>query len=346
MSKEDKAFLEKVMKECVIDEVERMKQITALLNGGDPKELFKDAESEVVSRVNGLNTPEQHQVFRQDMLEYLHDLVENLDNAKAFMVVGGFDPVIQIIQDDTKPTSERKECLETLGACAQNNPPCQAGLLGVDVLPILLGILSNDPDAGVRLKALGAISSLCRGHVLLEQKFIANDGVALLVNKLEVDDDIKVKRKSLFFLRALFFSSPESKDQACNSGLKDTLVGLIGHEDIDIRESCLNAIIELIMESKQRTEAFNDGGLQLNSKLETRRGTLKTKTGEDAETAQEELTLCQKLEELLLVSIFETKMSAEVAKPAEPSGGPEFIVPGAAPAPSPALSEEPVLLLK
>ena len=85
MSKEDKEWLEQVMRECVIDEVERMKQICDLLRGGDPKEIFKDAESEVVDRISKLITPDDHQQFKQDMLEYLHDLVENLDNAKAFM---------------------------------------------------------------------------------------------------------------------------------------------------------------------------------------------------------------------------------------------------------------------
>jgi len=345
MSKEDKEFLEKVMKECVIDEVERMKQITELLKGGDPKEIFKDTESQVVERINKLATPEDLATFRQDMLEYLHDLVENLDNAKALMCVGGFGPVLQIAQDGTKPLAERKECLELLGACAQNNPPCQAGLLEIDVLPIFLGILSNDPNAGIRYKALGAISALCRGHDVLEKKFIDTDGVALLVNKLEADDDIKVKRKCLFFLRALFFTSPESRDKACSSGLKNTLVGLIGHGDIDLRESCLNAMIELVTESEARTGDFNDSGLQLSSKLDTRSVSLKAMKGEDAETAQEEIELCSKLQGLLVTTIF-----TAAATPAETtsSNGPAFTVHGEAPpaAGSTSSTAEVPLLLK
>jgi len=293
-----------VMRECVIDEVERMKQICDLLRGGDPKEIFKDAESEVVDRISKLNTPDDHQQFKQDMLEYLHDLVENLDNAKAFMLVGGFEPVLQIVQAESKPAVERKESLEILGACAQNNPPCQKELDKLGVLPILLEILSKDSDSGVRLKALGAISSLCRGHSELEQKFITNDGVALLVNKLGADGDVKVKRKCLFFLRALFFSSPSSKDQACSGGLKKLLVGLIGHEDIDLRESCLNAMIELVTESKERTAAFNKTELRLRPMLEDRRSKLHAMAGEDLVNAQEEIQLCDKLQSMLLTTIF------------------------------------------
>merc|ERR1719158_36047 len=86
MTTEDRKWLEQVMKECVIDEVERMKQISELLKGGDVEEIFKDAESDVKQRVDQLETPDDIQAFKEDMLEYLHDLVENLDNAKAFML--------------------------------------------------------------------------------------------------------------------------------------------------------------------------------------------------------------------------------------------------------------------
>lgn len=299
MSKEDKEFLEKVMKECVIDEVERMKQITDLLRGGDAKDIFKDSESDVVDRVSKINSPEDEQEFREDMFEYLIDLVENLDNAKAFMLVGGFGPILDMVRNPEHPTSERQKALFVLGACAQNNPPCQDDLQKNGVLPILLQIVSTDKNASIRFKALGAISSLCRGHTGLEAQFIEAGGVDLLVNKLSADDDVKVKRKALFFIRALLFSSPFIKPQVCSNGMPATLVGLIGHDDIDLRESCLNAMIELVTENPAGHAAFSETQLQLTDKLDNRCSTLRTKKGEDAETAQEEISLCEKMHGLL-----------------------------------------------
>jgi len=299
MTAEDRKWLEQVMKECVIDEVERMKQISELLKGGNAKEIFKDAESDVKQRVDKLDAPEDIQTFKEDMLEYLHDLVENLDNAKAFMLVGGFEPIIDIVRNQTLTPHERKLALEVLGACAQNNPPCQAELQKMGVLALLLDIVKGDPDANVRLKALGALSSLCRGHTDLEKQLVEAGGVALLLLKLQTDDNIKVKRKSLFFLRALFFSRPETKVEVAKNGICQTLSGFVGADDIDLRESCLNAMIEL-SDSSAGLTALKEAELGLSAKLDSRKDALQQLTGEDAEVGQEEAALCGKLQDLIV----------------------------------------------
>merc|ERR1712063_50261 len=107
--------------------------------------------SDVKQRVDKLDAPEDIQTFKEDMLEYLVDLVENLDNAKAFMLVGGFAPMLSMIRSSEHITCERKKALEILGACAQNNPPCQDDLHKNEVLPDLLQIVSTDRNAGIRL---------------------------------------------------------------------------------------------------------------------------------------------------------------------------------------------------
>merc|ERR1712137_186426 len=207
--------------------------------------------------------------------------------------------MLSMIRNSEHITCERKKALEILGACAQNNPPCQDDLHKNEVLPDLLQIVSTDRNAGIRLKALGSLSSICRGHAELEAQFINAGGMDLLVNKLSADDDVKVKRKALFFMRALFFSSPSAKGQACSSDLPSTLVGLIGHDDIDLRESCLNAMIELTTANPSGHAAFSETQLRVLNKLANRQSSLQNKRGEDAETAQEELMLCKNIQELL-----------------------------------------------
>jgi hypothetical protein len=298
MSEENKAFLEKVMKECVIDEVERMKQICEVLVGADPQEIFKDASEDIKGRLGGLETEEGVEKFHYDLLEYLQDLVENLDNANALKLIGGLPKLIDVYE--SKSGRIRMLAVSTLGACAQNNPICQDEFAVLGLLDKFLASLS-DEDPKFRLKVLGSISSLIRGSAGLEAKFVAPpcNGIQMLCQLMN-DADLRVKRKSLFLLRALIFSQKETATLARQHDAVPQLTGMIGNDDVDLRESCINALLELSAADQEVAKLVQDPSSPLRQALQARMEGLGKLAGEDAEMAQEELSLCEKLNELAM----------------------------------------------
>lgn len=83
------------------------------------------------------------------------------------------------------------------------------------------------------------------------------------------------------------------------NGICQTLSGFVGADDIDLRESCLNAMIEL-SDSSAGLTALKEAELGLSSKLDSRKSALQQLTGEDAEVGQEEAALCGKLQDLIV----------------------------------------------
>jgi hypothetical protein len=298
MTEENKKFLEKVMKECVIDEVERMKQFIEVLNGGDAHEILKDASEDIVGRLDGLGTEEGVEAFHYDLLEYLQDLVENIDNANALKLIGGLPKVIAVYEN--RKGRVQMMAVGTLGACAQNNPICQEEFAALGLLDKFLASL-NDEDPKFRLKVLGALSALIRGNAALETKFVAApcNGIQMLCQLMN-DADLKVKRKALFLIRALIFSQKETASQAREHGAVPQLIGMIGNEDVDLRESCVNALLELSAADPEVAKMVQDPSSSLRQALQSRLEGLGKLTGEDAEMAQEELSLCGKLNDLAL----------------------------------------------
>jgi hypothetical protein len=188
MSGHDKAWLEKVMKECVIDEVELMAQAVAVLKGAPPSEAYADASDEIRARVDRLEpASDELLLFQQDMLEDLQERVEHIDNARTFVKIGGVQPILDVLREGAQPLRWRAAAV--LASLFQNNPPTQDAGLQHGAIGQLAAIVRRSTPAAAaggapavqsdktRLKAFNALSCLVRAHEPCEQAFLA-DGTA------------------------------------------------------------------------------------------------------------------------------------------------------------------------
>ena len=133
MSDEDKAFLEAVMKDGIIDENERMKTIL--------KEVTTSLEAmKENSDGKHVQVPLNEEEINELLLE-LRDIVEQIDYARAFAAMKGLPFLLGCAsQRDVVPRSIRISCLGILATMCQNNPPVQAELLGLGSIRILTEI--------------------------------------------------------------------------------------------------------------------------------------------------------------------------------------------------------------
>ena len=236
MSAEDRAFLEKVMKEGIIDENERMKfileQTTAFIDYC--KARAATAESESKSDVP--SDPPISEQDLQDLLLELQDIVEQIDFARAFCSLKGLPFLLGCVSSSSSsssttassnesviPESIRLSCLGILATLCQNNPPVQQELLELGALKTLSEVFfaysvdgsdnkSNDPQQKQRQKYLSklmqAISANVRNHPVAEKVFThLEQAPTLFQSGLDIQgSSSQLQSRTLFFLRALVTS--------------------------------------------------------------------------------------------------------------------------------------------
>ena len=154
LSEEDRLFLEKVMKEGIMDENERMKFILGeatkameyyqRLQAHNPQD---EIENENDKDNDNNNVDHHHHSTQptvitednlQDLLQELRDIVEQIDYARAFCSLQGLPFLLGCIGErQAVPETIRSACLGILATLAQNNPPVQKQLLELGALKTL-----------------------------------------------------------------------------------------------------------------------------------------------------------------------------------------------------------------
>lgn len=261
MTEENKKFLEQVMKECVIDEVERMTQILRILDGENPQDVFEteDDDREPVSDAD-------LEEYKDILLDELLTRADQVDNAQTFVKLKGLPVLLKLFETERAET--RALAAEVFATVVQNNPPCQKAALELNSMKNLRA-LSEDTDESCRVRALLALSCLIRGDEKAEEDFLGSDfnGVGLLDNAL-TSGIVRLQRKALFLLRFLFNTSPRNAELIQQAGFPiNTIVSFIGHEDVDLRESCLQTLVEYGSSDPARVKQVAD---DLKFKLESR----------------------------------------------------------------------------
>eukprot|EP00581_Thalassiosira_minuscula_P008310 CAMPEP_0183703088 /NCGR_PEP_ID=MMETSP0737-20130205/961_1 /TAXON_ID=385413 /ORGANISM="Thalassiosira miniscula, Strain CCMP1093" /LENGTH=365 /DNA_ID=CAMNT_0025929791 /DNA_START=130 /DNA_END=1227 /DNA_ORIENTATION=+ len=268
MSKEDVEFLEKVMKEGIIDEGERMKSILKDLT--DSLEMMLGASA--------LHEEKRKELDEDDMLELLQelrDIVEQIDYARAFMAMGGIPFLLGCATynasgsndaDKTVPKSIRKCALGVISTMSQNNPPVQLNLLENAHIPKLIQLFldytpgndcGNDGDDYIREKAVQALSASIRSHSIAEHAFCQNElGKVMLQLGLGMQQkaqkpSAQLRKRSLFLLRALLTSDDATAERY--TLFKDVISFICTHEidekwedDPEIREMSLAMLSQLL----------------------------------------------------------------------------------------------------
>jgi hsp70-interacting protein len=215
LSEEDKKWLLEAMKNGVVDEIKRMKEITQC--------LAIDADQVLPTR--------EDVEARLELMQELNDRVCSIDNGGDLHTIGGLAPVVASM---ASPHAEvRAAAAEILSTTVQNHPKAQLAALECDAMVPLVRLVTGQgedatpkdaarpTDAPVdvsvsallscRVKALLSVSSLTRGCPLAVAKFIEAKGMdALRVCVEEEEEDVTPSnddggdidsRASLFCLR-------------------------------------------------------------------------------------------------------------------------------------------------
>ncbi len=241
MSKEDVAFLEKVMSEGIIDEGQRMKSILADLT--ETFEIMLDGRSISSSGGNvgvdvGGGEFQQEEKRKEldeedviELLQELRDIVEQIDYARAFMAMGGLPFLLGIAThhaddkksiadvDTTIPKSIRQGALCVLSTMCQNNPPVQLSLLEQGHIPQLVQLFydyspgnesshhgGDRGDDSMREKTVQALSASIREHSMGEHIFCMNEQAREMIKLgLGMQENNTPKPSVQLRKRSLFF---------------------------------------------------------------------------------------------------------------------------------------------
>lgn len=289
MNKEDVEFLEKVMKEGIIDEGERMKCILSDLT--DSLESMLGATTNISpggSSGGGESKQEEKrkELEEDDMLELfqeLRDIVEQIDYARAFMAMGGIPFLLGCAThhaseshdtDKLMPKSIRKGALGVLSTMCQNNPPVQLSLLEHGHMPQLIQLFyayspgnncGNDRDDSIREKVVQALSASIRGHSMAEHIFCQNEqGIGMMqlgvgMKNTTPKPSAQLRKRSLFLLRAILTSDTATDER--HGQFQDVISFVCTHvisdeweEDAEIREMSLAMLSQLMQHEPSQSK--------------------------------------------------------------------------------------------
>lgn len=289
MSAEDKAFLERVMTDGIVNPGKRMKELLLQLT-----ELL----SNFCSSESSTSSDEKEEDIMMNLLEELRDIVEQIDYARDFVKMNGLPFLLGFASEDSIPSEIRKQCLRVLSTLAQNNPPVQQALLdcgALDQLCELYGqVTKKDENGTFRTLLVQALSCMIRGYELGEESFCNNVSCRALINHAisVTEEPINLKRKILFLLRALVTSDYSSyrRIQDFDAAIQGT-VNFLEIEDWELRVATLSLLLQILQQRHRVNGVMSQKGrivFVLAPRVETLRAS-------DDETSLEEMELCEAL---------------------------------------------------
>lgn len=311
MSAEDRAFLEEVMTNGIIDEGKRMK--TILSNLVDNLESIKDTSE---SSTNNENSEEN----LIELLDELQDIVEQIDFAQSFANMGGVQFLIGCASErESVPRLVRSACLGVIATLCQNNPTVQYSMLEQGNIPKLTDMYfaelpppdeiltegNDDSNDTFRGKAIQAMSCCVRNHAVAEKIFCMNaEGRCAIESGLGLHRQhplptLNLRRRALFFLQALLTSDSADGDRLrlfsrCVNHVASTFCDPDTETSLEMREMTL-AMLNGILNQKRSVNAILEvKGFLLE--LGVRRVTvLRASEGGESEYVEEELEQWQSL---------------------------------------------------
>ncbi|KAI9984278.1 hypothetical protein PInf_005622 [Phytophthora infestans] len=278
ISEDKQRFLEMVMNEGVIDENERVKDILRILEGEDPRLVFAKEDGTIADE-GSEPSPGDLAEYKNTLLDELLTRIDQIDNAQNFVKMGGLRVMTKVIQN-YEQASSRALAAEVCSVVVQNNPFCQDAAVESGLLEVLCTLAREDKDVTCRVKALLGISCLVRHHAVAEKRFLGEscEGLELMRQNLESATDIRLQRKSLFFLR-----------------------GFITNEDVDLCESAVEGLAEFAMIGPDFMAACKKPEFDLIAKCDERLKQIDALESEDKEYAQETKVRVEYLKKVLTV---------------------------------------------
>lgn len=261
----------------------------ALASYSSPSECVEDKEEE----------EEEPDLVKekQNALEELEDHVGLIDFAQDLHKVGGFIPLIHTLKSEW--ASIRWRAAHAIGIVVQNNPVSQAWALQFGLLPSLIRLLRVDESMQVINSSLFALSCLIGSHDEARTRFLKAQGYTLLTKVLlnsRTTDRVKIKTVHLL---TKIWSYAEHRKLSDASEVPSLLISSLSSPNIDLRESSLKAITQLVADSQVRSLLLSR---KLAEALHAR------KTDIDSETDQETKDQCK--DELNLLEELQNSLSS------------------------------------
>jgi hypothetical protein len=268
MSKEESKWLQDAIKSYTFDEVDRMKEILAIIH----EHQIKDKDELI------------------DVLEELHDIINVHErNSTNLDRIGGFKVLMDVMFNNPS-AAVRKVALQTFSSIVQNNKEMQEIAHKYGGLHLLIQYI-NEEDSKLKEQVIGAFSSLIRTPVTsLKAEFFKEmnglDWVKQII--LEKNTSKKVLLKIYFFLYDLIVKETDKsidtvlyKDSLIKDFiLKDKklakrILETIDYNDEDnlfsdhtLREFALNVLGAIFQyKNKALTKSFGQSLLDKNSKI-------------------------------------------------------------------------------
>lgn len=311
MSAEDRAFLEKVMKEGIINEGDRMQEILKIT-------------TETMTKWKTSPWTQEEAEETEEHLQELRDIVEQIDYARAFASMKGLPFLLGCAQERTHmPPSTRIMCLGIIATMAGNNPPIQKELLELGAIRTFSEIYfaeeqdaDSDSNGQLRARVMQALSSTVRSHDMAEQVFCQTEQAVSLVERglgIESDEPLVLRQRSLFLLRALVTSDNSDRDRILR--FTQSIVFALEHftaaeQPDELRELALGLMQRLLDQKKSVNMVLQRKNMLVARGVE-RIAQLRSLTGEDREYAATELELWESI--LVLLA------RAEPDAPADPN---------------------------
>jgi hsp70-interacting protein len=303
ISDDKRRFLEMVMNEGVVDENERVKDILRILEGEDPRLVFAGEDGSIADADETSPTPEELAQYKDALLDELLTRIDQIDNAQNLVKMGGLRVMMNVMTKYTQASS-RALAAEVCAVVVQNNPFCQDKAVECGLLEVLCALAREDPDTTCRVKALLGISCLVRHHAAAEKRFLGDSckGLEIMRQNLQEASDIRLQRKSLFFLRYLIRTTRSTADQVLEADFfLQTTAQFIAHEDVDLCESSVEGLAEFAMIGPDFMAACKKPAFDLVAKCDQRIKQIDALEGEDKEFAQETKTRVEHLKKVLSV---------------------------------------------
>mmetsp|Transcript_43120 Transcript_43120/g.101123 ORF Transcript_43120/g.101123 Transcript_43120/m.101123 type:complete len:389 (-) Transcript_43120:102-1268(-) len=282
MSQEKRDFLEAVMRDGIIDEVQRMKEIVEQLRVG----LSPKVESETVDTKES-ERPDEDNMY--DLLMELRDIVEQIDYAHTFAKVGGVPFLLGCATEgsgqandkdegegspaqnlDVVPSKIREGCLSVLATISQNNPPVQSEIVSMGAIETLLDAYVSPPPADAaavityRCQIIRCLSCIVRGQKVGEDCLVNSEkGRAVLLSALTSpggDLASTLRSRASFLVRALATSDDATFERIRQ--LRPQLEAMVGYVitnwddgnaipfNLQIQETSLETLMEVLRQKK------------------------------------------------------------------------------------------------
>jgi hypothetical protein len=199
---------------------------------------------------------------KETALQNIADIVDNLDNAQDFIPLGGFEPILGLL--DCKYPSLQKLSADVIGIAVQNHPKCQQYAMEKGAIETFIKTFQSSNDPTTRVSIFGAISCLIRGGSPAFLPFLQKDGLDFLISVFRSSNTQHPKLivKSAFLLSSILQNHEDLNNFFVDGGIIEILIDILKNPTVDwlVREPCL-WLLSLISATKSGTERCKSLGV-------------------------------------------------------------------------------------